>query len=201
MGGNMKNSLRYSLLISQVLFFILLPLWMQLTNYLHPVVIGVVWFCFSFFALFIVCWVTKEKIRVTTPTIHLATFFYSVALLALLFFRPKNQRYENINLIPFETIRFYLSGNVDLLISFYNLGANIGLFIPFGLYYQYIKKKPNFIKILLITISSVIIIEGLQFIARRGSLDIDDLFLNVLGVSIGYVIFPMFKKVVVVRRH
>ena len=74
--------------------------------------------------------------------LHVLTFLYSIGLLILLFFRPKGSSYGTINLIPFDTISFYLSGNVSYLISFYNLGANIGLFIPFGLYYRYIKKTP-----------------------------------------------------------
>ncbi|WP_404451705.1 VanZ family protein [Virgibacillus necropolis] len=195
----MKKTIMYGLLLSQAIFFILLPLWMQLTNYLHPLVIGVVWFGFSFIALFIVCWVTKEEIRISAWVFHFTTLFYSMALLILLFFRPNTQKYDTFNLIPFDTIIFYLSGEVQLLISFYNLGANIGLFIPFGLYYRYISQKPSFIRMLLITIVLICMIEGFQFITRRGSLDVDDLLLNVLGVSIGYVIYPVFQKVFVMK--
>ena len=54
--------------------------------------------------------------------LHVLTFLYSVGLLILLFFRPKGQSYGTINLIPFDTIHFYLSGNVAYLIALYNLG-------------------------------------------------------------------------------
>ena len=51
----MKKSMKISLLYSQIVFFILLPVWMELTKYLHPIVIGVVWFSITFLVLFVVC--------------------------------------------------------------------------------------------------------------------------------------------------
>ncbi len=195
----MKKSIVLILLFSQILFFTLLPIWIQLTDYLHPLVVGVVWFCFSFLILFVSSWITKEKIKITKHILHVITVFYAVLLLILLFFRPKGTSYGTINLIPFETICFYFSGQVDFLIALYNISANIGLFIPFGLYYIYVRKKPTLKEILIITISSITIIECLQFITKRGSLDIDDLILNFLGVYLGYFIQPFFNKVLIIR--
>jgi glycopeptide antibiotics resistance protein len=53
--------------------------------------------------------------------------------------------------------------------------------------------------LLIITICSISTIEWLQFITKRGSLDIDDLILNVLGVCLGYFIHPLFQKVLVIK--
>ena len=195
----MKKSIIQSLLYSQIVFLILLPMWIKLTLYLHPLVIVVVWFSLFLFVLFCVFLVKREKISVSNHVLHTLTFFYSVGLLILLFFRPSNQNYSDINLIPLNTILFYLSGTVDFLIAFYNLGANIGLFIPFGLYYVFLTKKPTIKQILIITLFTISTIEGLQYITRRGSLDIDDLMLNVLGVFIGYCMYPLIQKVVVIH--
>ena len=52
----------------------------------------------------------------------------------LLFFCPNDQSYDSLNLIPFATIRYYLSGEINWIIALYNLAANIGLFIPYGIY-------------------------------------------------------------------
>ena len=131
-----------SLLFSQCVFIILLPVWIELTKYLHPIVIGVVWFFIFFLSLFGVCLVKNEQLYFSKHILHALIFSYSIGLLVLLFFRPKGQNYGTLNLIPFDTIHYYLSGNVDYLIALYNLGANIGLFIPFGLYYRYLKKTP-----------------------------------------------------------
>jgi glycopeptide antibiotics resistance protein len=195
----MKKSIIMSFVFSQSVFIILLPVWVELTKYLHPIVIGVVWFLIFFLLLFVVCLVKNEQIQFSKHILHALTFLYSIGLLILLFFRPKGQNYGTINLIPFNTIHFYLSGNVGYLITFYNLGANIGLFIPFGLYYRYIKKTPSMKQLLIITIFSISTIEWLQFFTKRGSLDIDDLMLNVLGVSLGYFIYPFFRKVLFIK--
>src|SRR4051812_45054742 len=101
MGGSMKKTIKLSLISSQTVFFILLPVWIKLTNYLHPIVIGVVWFSLTFLVLFCVCWVKKDKIRLPKHILHSLTVLYSAGLLILLFFRPKSQSYGDINLIPF----------------------------------------------------------------------------------------------------
>jgi len=120
--------------------------------------------------------------------------------LILLFVRPKNQNYDTINLVPFNTILFYLSDNVDFLIAFYNLAANICLFVPYGLYYGYWKQTPTIKQVILISTYAITTIELMQFITKRGSLDIDDLLLNVLGVWIGYLILPPFRKILVIQK-
>lgn len=197
----MTKSIKWSLVFSQLAFLILLPIWLKLTQYLHLVVIVVVWFCFTSLVLLVTCWIKQEKIILSTRILHIITLLYSLGLLILLFFRPKGQSYGSINLIPFDTIRYYLSGNVDPFIALYNLGANIGLFIPFGLYYRYINKQANRVHLLIITIGSITMIESLQFITKRGSLDIDDLLLNVLGVLLGYHIHPLIQKVVEIEKR
>ncbi|HHW36460.1 MAG TPA: VanZ family protein [Bacillales bacterium] len=195
----MKTSIKLTIFFSQILYLTLMPIWMKLTQYLHPLVIGVVWFCWTFFILLFGLWMTKEKIAISKGILNLVTICYSIGLLILLFFRPENQYYGSINLVPFKTITFYLEGRVDLLIAIYNLGANIGLFVPFGVYYCFVKDKPRIGQLLIISIFSIAMIEGAQFVTKRGSLDIDDLILNLLGVFIGYLVFPVLKKVLVLK--
>ncbi len=193
----MKKNIKLNLVFSQILFVALLPIWMKLTQYLHPLVIGVVWFCWTTIILLIGLWVTKEKIAISRTMLDLVIFCYSIGLLILLFFRPENQYYGSINLTPFKTVMFYLEGHVDLLIAFYNLGANIGLFIPFGIYYCFKKETPRIGQLLIISFFSISLIEGMQFVTKRGSLDIDDLILNIVGVFMGYLLYPFLKRVLV----
>lgn len=192
----MTKNIRLSFYYSQIVFFILLPVWIELTKYLHAIVIGVVWFCISFAFLFGACWIKKETILLPKAILHIFIVLYSIGLLILLFFRPNGTSYGGINLIPFDTIFFYLSGNVNVFIALYNLAANIGLFVPYGLYYRYLNVVPSWKRLMVITVISISVIECLQFFTKRGSLDIDDLILNVLGVCLGYLIYPLFKKVI-----
>lgn len=201
----MNRYVKHSLLFSQIAFIALLPIWLKLTDYLHPLVIGVVWFCWTSLLLCTVLLITKETITIPRLVLNGVILLYSIGLLILLFFRPENQSYGSltINLIPFQTIAYYFSGNVDFLIAFYNLGANIGLFIPFGSYYCFIKNKPSLGYLLTITIFTITFIEGLQYLTKRGSFDIDDFILNVAGVYVGYLIHPLFAKILVIKtkRH
>ncbi|RXI96532.1 VanZ family protein [Anaerobacillus alkaliphilus] len=196
----MSRPLTIVLLLSQLVFFLLMPIWFELTSYLHPIVIVVVWFCFTSFIFFAVCWLTDEKILISPVILHAVIYLYLGSLLVLLFFRPANQTYGTISLLPFETILYYLFGEVSFLVSFYNLAANIGLFIPFGVYYRYITMKASFPILLGFAIVAICLIEGLQFITKRGSLDIDDLILNVGGICLGYWLQPIVKKIVLVSK-
>ena len=195
----MKKAIILSVLYSQVGFFILIPLSIQLITHLHPLVIGIVWFCFSSFITFFVFLINKERIVISKQIFHVIIFLYSFGLFILLFFRPENQSYGTVNLIPFETIYFYLSKQSNFLISIYNIGANIVLFLPFGLYYRYLKMNSTMRQLLVIAICSISTIEAVQFITRRGSLDIDDLILNTLGVFIGYILSPFIRKVLIIK--
>ncbi|WP_026675118.1 VanZ family protein [Alkalihalobacterium bogoriense] len=191
---------QYSIFASQLGFFLLLPIWMKLISYLHPVVIVVVWIVFTVTFCFIAFLITKQTVTLSSTWLHVVMSLYTISLFILLFFRPENQQYGTINLIPFETIRFYFTGHVSPLIAFYNLSANIGLFIPFGLYYRFISNTPRLILLLCISILSISIVEILQYATKRGSLDIDDLILNVLGFCIGYFLFTCVQKVLHLKR-
>jgi glycopeptide antibiotics resistance protein len=188
-------------ILSQIIFFGLLPVWLELTLYLHDIVLLVFWFCYSSLVVFVIFLVKQHHINLSRKALHTVFSTYSLGLLILLFFRPSRHSLHMYNLQPFKTIRFYLTEQADFLIAFYNLGANIGLFIPFGVYYCYVTKNATISKLIFLSIGVIGIIEGLQFITRRGSLDIDDLILNVLGVTIGYIVSPVFQKVFVMKER
>ncbi|MBU9713874.1 VanZ family protein [Evansella tamaricis] len=194
----MKKIILITFSFSQIVFLCLYPVWSDLTSYLHPLVIGIVWFCFSVLVLFVVCLAKNVELRLPIVYFQIIMGLYSIGLFVLLFFRPANQDYGEINLVPFETILFYLSGEVNTIIAVYNLAANFGLFLPFGVYYVYVRKVPRLSELLLVAVVSVCIIESSQFLTKRGSLDMDDLILNVLGVVTGYYLFPLIRKVLVV---
>ncbi|MFJ7725292.1 VanZ family protein [Neobacillus sp. NPDC097160] len=196
----MKNkSLWLSLGLSQLLFVVLLPVWMRLLSYLHPVVLVVVWMCVTIFIFFVVYFVRKEIIPISKNIIKSVISLYSLGLLILLFFRPANQEYSQINMVPFKTIIGFLSGNGSFLIAFYNITANIGLFVPFGVVTFMLYKTPSRRQLFFIPAGVILIIEAAQHLTRRGSMDIDDLILNLLGIWIGYGVYPVIQKVVKVR--
>lgn len=130
----MKNKAFWlSLGLSQLLFVIFLPVWLRLLSYLHPIVLIVVWMGLTIIVLFVVYFVCSETLRISKTILKSVMGIYSFGLFVLLFFRPANQDYSQINYIPFKTIMSFLIGNVNFLVAFYNLAANIFLFVPFGM--------------------------------------------------------------------
>ncbi|MEO2076084.1 MAG: VanZ family protein [Bacillus sp. (in: firmicutes)] len=195
----MKNTYTLALFLSLATFLVLSPIFFRLINYLHPVVLLVVLSCIYLTCLGLLLLIRKESIRISYSLFLTFIIIYSIGLLILLFFRPNDQSYESVNLKPFTTISFYLSGKVDGLISFYNLAANIGLFLPYGILLRI--KHASIVKVLIAPIISITVIELLQFFTHRGSMDIDDLLLNVVGIYLGCILYPLFKKTVKIPNH
>lgn len=193
----MKQTVLIAFISSAGVFLLLSPVFLKLTSYLHPIVLAVVFFCLFVAVFFFAAFFRKETIIFPYRLVIGLLSLYSLALLVLLFFRPNNQSYESINLIPFSTIGFYFSGKVNGLVAFYNLAANIGLFIPYGVYLGV--KKYRGMKLVLLPIFLIAAIELTQFLTGRGSLDIDDLILNVFGVYLGYFITPWFNKILIIK--
>jgi glycopeptide antibiotics resistance protein len=189
-----KKPLVFTLLISFGTFIVISPVFLRLVTYLHPIVLAVVLLCIIGMVLFGVLLIRKETIDLPYPLFMGILTLYTVGLLILLFFRPNGTNYHSLNLIPFSTVSFYLSGKVNWLISFYNLAANIGLFIPYGIYLSL--KSYSLLKVFLVSLLTIACLEILQFLTHRGSLDIDDLMLNMLGVYLGCFLFSFFKHVV-----
>jgi len=191
----MKRTFWLSVIISISIFFILFPVFRQLTSFLHPIVLAVVFICMIILVYFFFLFIRKETVTLSYSLFQLLFILYTTFLLILLFFRPNDQNYDSMNLIPLMTIKFYLSGKANWLISFYNLAANIGLFIPYGVFLK-IRNYSN-LKLILIPLLFISSIEVTQFITHRGSLDIDDLILNFLGFLVGYLLYPLFKRIII----
>ncbi|MDF2856828.1 MAG: VanZ family protein [Neobacillus sp.] len=193
----MKKTIYISSILSIIGFLLLSPVFIKLLTYLHPLVLLVVLFGLVFIIFYIVLLIRKQTLNLNFSIFLILIVLYSLSLLILLFFRPSDQSYNSINLVPFSTISLYLSGEVNSLVSFYNLAANIGLFLPFGIYL--LVKRFTTWKLMIFPIVGISMIEILQFLTQRGSLDIDDLILNTLGVYIGYLLFPLFNRVITVK--
>lgn len=137
---------------------------------------------------------------ITNPTLffisHSIRFIYDFPIGIVIYpsKRPKLQFFKSCSFFYYF---LYLSGKVNGLVSFYNLAANIGLFIPFGIYLQ--ESRYSNWNLIIIPIGGISFIEVLQFITHRGSLDIDDLVLNTLGVFLGYLLYPLFNRVITIK--
>jgi glycopeptide antibiotics resistance protein len=201
-GAFLKFSLLISSLITLIAYLSFSHLFLRITTFLHPIVVFVLLLCIFIFVFLLSLIAQKKKVMFSIKLVNIITIHYSLALLILLFFRPSEQNYSSINLKPFSTISYFLTGEVDFLVAFYNLAANIGLFVPYGLYMILLteNKKYRYYYQIFIPIIIIFVIEVLQYFTHRGSLDVDDLILNISGVYIGYLISPLLKRTICITR-
>ena len=146
----------------------------------------------------------------STPLWRFLFVVYVALLLWLLFGRSfdwieglsyQQQLKNNISLVPFHTIgnywkvvcrREYTRLFFHCLI---NLAGNILLFIPIGYFLPRLwLKMCRFFPFFFTCILSVCLVEILQLFTLLGSMDIDDLILNLFGMIMGYLIFMIFKR-------
>lgn len=146
----------------------------------------------------------------STPLLRFLFVVYAAVLLWLLFDRSfdwveglsyKEQLQRNISLTPFYTIGNYWSvvcrREYDSLFfhCVVNLAGNVVLFIPIGYFLPRLwVKMRNFFVFLFTCTLSVCLVELLQLFTLLGSLDIDDLILNLCGMVFGYLVFMIFQK-------
>lgn len=90
------------------------------------------------------------------------------------------------NLVPFQTIKLYLDiDKFNTSTWIINLLGNVGVFMPFGVLIP-IVFRCRYGRSLGIFTLWIVILELVQLLTKRGSLDTDDYLLNALGFTIGY---------------
>ena len=103
---------------------------------------------------------------------------------------------SRIMLEPFRTYRQYFT---DEFIWF-EIRANILLFIPIGFLLPMVIKKPIWLPPI-IGIGISVIIELIQLITHRGLCETDDVISNTIGFMIGFVAFWLIKGIVLLIKH
>lgn len=121
---------------------------------------------------------------------------YMVGLTYFLFFSERFGRVMggeyHYNLRLFREIRRYIVyrkafGTMNFMI---NIVGNVVAFMPFGFILPAISpKNRKFLNVALLSFELTLTIETMQLILQVGTFDVDDMFMNLLGGIIGYMIF------------
>ncbi|MBE5935504.1 MAG: VanZ family protein [Lachnospiraceae bacterium] len=104
-----------------------------------------------------------------------------------------------INLKPFRGIEDILehytySQYAGIQIDFFI--GNVLLFVPFGFLIPIVYKKINsYFKVSLLTITSILVIEIIQFFTGYGAFDIDDIMYNFVGSMCGYGFYIIIRSI------
>ena len=151
-----------------------------------------------------------EKKRNLRPLLRFLFVVYVAVVLWLLFDRDVQwkegvsylkQLKRHMNLDPFFTIGNYWSvvrrWKMDTRFwhCLVNLTGNVVLFIPVGSFLPRLwPKLKNFFLFFLVCAVFICLVEVVQLLSLRGSLDVDDFILNISGMLLGYLNFIFFRK-------
>ena len=128
---------------------------------------------------------------------------YWVALLWVMFISRIGEAADTwrMNLIPFETLRYYMhvlrhSTSTSLrLNALVNLLGNTAMFCPVGLLAPVLfPQLRKFWRCMLLTLVVVLILEIIQPMTGLGVGDVDDVLLNMIGAAAGYLIWTWLPK-------
>ncbi|NOU78248.1 VanZ family protein [Paenibacillus sp. LMG 31459] len=100
------------------------------------------------------------------------------------------------NLEPLRTMRLYfdMSNGVSYSGRLVNLLGNVAVFVPFGILLPLVSTAyRSVLRLTLVSVLCIIVLELMQMLLRAGSLDIDDLLLNLLGVWAGYALLRLVR--------
>ncbi|MBP1964003.1 VanZ family protein [Paenibacillus aceris] len=103
----------------------------------------------------------------------------------------------NYNIVPFRTIGMYIrhAGSFPMRTWAINLFGNIVVFMPFGILLPFLFGMARRYRAFLLLFGCTLVgLEVMQMLLRVGSLDVDDVILNVLGASLAYGLFMIFKR-------
>lgn len=122
---------------------------------------------------------------------------YTVWILYLMFFVSERENfgrdYYQIRAKPFESIHFVLYEAGFIPYEMYkNILGNIVLFLPYG-FLGILYPRLNFYKYLFVCFVLVMtILEFSQYYFGRGFAELDDVILNSIGMTLGYIIYKVF---------
>lgn len=131
-----------------------------------------------------------------------ALLVYSAVMLWLLFGQRIGQNTEaQLQLQPLETVlRFWrvLRDSTDsesLRHAWSNLAGNVVLFVPLGFVVPWMWQPwRRFWRHILLMSGTILTVELSQLLLALGTCDVDDLLLNLVGTSMGFLVWKMNDK-------
>ncbi|WP_262151116.1 VanZ family protein [Chryseobacterium foetidum] len=130
---------------------------------------------------------------------------YTIFLLYMMFFASGREASEvsYLQMRPFITIQHFFTDDVDSEAFLVNIIGNVFVFSPFGWLGLCVRRFNSLVPITGFFLVVITIIESIQYISGRGVADIDDVFLNTLGMCIGFILFKYatWKNIANIRFH
>ncbi|WP_274361899.1 VanZ family protein [Paenibacillus thermotolerans] len=99
------------------------------------------------------------------------------------------------NITPFATIKMYFNyfDHYNLRTWAVNVFGNVGVFIPFGFMLPIVFRW-GYLKFASVFVAGLTLLELGQMVSKRGSFDVDDIILNTVGATIGFLLYLSVPK-------
>ena len=127
---------------------------------------------------------------------------YGLVMLWLLFGQRWGQNAGGRNLKLFDTVQRYIwvlkysRDSAQIRHAVINLAGNVVMFVPLGFFVPMLWKKMHIFGWHFLTmVATIVAVELLQLLTRLGTCDIDDLVLNVIGTTMGFGLFKLYKHI------
>ena len=119
---------------------------------------------------------------------------YTIWILYLMFFANYRgdfgQEHYFIRAKPFESIYYLIfDSSVTPLEMYKNIFGNIILFMPYGFLGILYPKLNSYLYLSVVFIVVINILEFSQYYFNRGYAELDDVMLNTMGMSLGFIIY------------
>lgn len=121
---------------------------------------------------------------------------YTIFLLYLMFFGMGRLQYEDniVRIKPIVSTIWFIQETISWLDIIRIVLGNVVMFIPFG-FLGWVFPQLNNLKRLIITfVSTIVIVEALQYFSRLGVFDVDNVLLNTFGVFLGFLIRNFLER-------
>lgn len=130
----------------------------------------------------------KKKFILYKEVLSFGFILYVICLFRVVTFQDVS--WSTSNFIPFKEMLRYDFGS---RLFFKNVIGNLLMFIPYGFFISYILKIKKPTTTIILTFIVSLTIEFTQLLIGR-VFDIDDIFLNIIGGVIGYILFYLMDR-------
>ena len=140
-------------------------------------------------------------LKLLKTTYRILIIPYTILLLYFMFlgFGREVMSINIVRLTPLASTIQFVENSLFLKDILINIIGNFLMFLPFGFLAWIFPKFYDFKTLILSFLFVLIIVEALQYFTRLGVLDIDDIILNSIGMSLGFLLMNFLERIFVVR--
>lgn len=113
-----------------------------------------------------------------------------------MFFGMGRMQYDDniVRIKPIVSTIWFIQETINWLDIIRIVLGNVVMFVPFGFLGWVFPQLKNLKSLIITFVSTIVIIEALQYFSRLGVFDVDDVILNTFGVFLGFLIRNFLER-------